>query len=179
MGECVYAYGCLCASINKLQLANHRSIIIGDFNLLNINWSYYSKPQEKCHDLFIDFVNDNGFHQHVLEPTRNSSILDLAECRRYFASLSVMCPFSTSDHNIIKFCFVVSNRPGSENTGNYFYDFQSADYSEMSRQLAVIDWYYEFSFLSSVEEYVDQFKTAPAPVGGGRRASPLNKIWPP
>jgi len=70
-----------------------------------------------------------------------------------------MCPISTSDHNIMKSCFVVSNRPdGSENIGNYFYDFQSADYSEMSKQLALIDWYYKFSFLSSVEEYWTSLK---------------------
>ena len=40
----------------------------------------------------------------------------------------------------------------------YFYDFQSADYSEMSRQLTEIDWYYEFSFLSNVEEYWTSLK---------------------
>ena len=147
--------------IDKLNIEKHRTVIMGDFNFPSVDWNYYSAPHEKCYDLFVDFVNDNGLQQHVFEPTRNSNILDLVFTNTddIVSSLSVAPPFSTSDHNIIKFSFAVGDVPdGSVYDCNYYFDFQNADYSDMMTHLASIDWYYEFSFLSSVEEYWNLFK---------------------
>jgi exonuclease III len=47
----------LTAVLSKFCLAAQQNIVLGDFNLPNINWSHYLAPTEPCHDKFLSFVN--------------------------------------------------------------------------------------------------------------------------
>ena len=60
----------LCSTISKF-------IIVGDFNLPHIDWDHYLASHEKCHDMFITFVNKLGLDQLITESTRSHNILDL------------------------------------------------------------------------------------------------------
>jgi len=57
-------------------MSNARSqvILMGDFNLPNVDQIHYSAP---ANDKFLSFVNESGLIQFVLEPTRHKNILDL------------------------------------------------------------------------------------------------------
>jgi hypothetical protein len=134
---------------------------MGDFNLPNIDWVHYSATENPFYDMFIQFVNNFGLHQYVLVPTRFSAsgtnnILDLVFTDMYnlVSDLEVLCPFSTSDHNMVKFSV---NIPCKSNTSSVddelFYDFKNANYEMMELYLCSIDWVYEFSFVFNVEDY--------------------------
>ena len=47
-----------------------RVIIMGDFNLPEVDWNFYSAPANVIYDSLLDFVNEYGLTQFVTEPTR-------------------------------------------------------------------------------------------------------------
>jgi len=60
-------------------MSNARSqvILMGDFNLPNVDQIHYSAPATPFNDKCLSFVNESGLIQFVLEPTRHENILDL------------------------------------------------------------------------------------------------------
>jgi len=81
--------------------------IVGDFNYPNINWNTLDCNKE--HEQFVDLIQDNFLFQHVDAPTRENNILDLAISNEIamVQELKILEHFSTSDHNMIKFQFVL------------------------------------------------------------------------
>ena len=67
-----------CEMYASLQntLKKHDAIIMGDFNLPEINWQDHSFVESKSGRL-INFAEDNFLFQLVNEPTRGANILDL------------------------------------------------------------------------------------------------------
>jgi len=53
------------------------TIVTGDCNLPDIDWSHYSGPNTAIYDALLNFVNNNGFHQYVQEAMRYNNILDI------------------------------------------------------------------------------------------------------
>ena len=47
-----------------------RVIIMGDFNLPEVDWRFYSAPTNVIYDSLLGFVNEYGLTQFVTEPTR-------------------------------------------------------------------------------------------------------------
>ncbi|KAF2348226.1 Endonuclease/exonuclease/phosphatase [Trinorchestia longiramus] len=64
-------YDCL----DNILSTPHETLIRGDFNLPHVNWTTHQRqaPGSKL----IDLMNTNSLQQHVNEPTRGNSILDL------------------------------------------------------------------------------------------------------
>ena len=60
------------------------TILLGDFNLPNIDWSPAVAHEQRLHEPFTNFVCENGFTQYVCEPTRKDNILDLVLCNDEF-----------------------------------------------------------------------------------------------
>jgi len=98
-----------------------------------------------------------------LYPTRFGAcnILDLVFTDIYnlISDLEVLCPFSTSDHNMVKF---IANIPCVSNTNktvvNELYsDFKIANYEMIETYLCGIDSAYEFSFAFNVQNYLNIF----------------------
>ena len=56
---------------------------MGDFNYPDVNWFYHNTDADASSDSieFLDCVNDCFLSQHVLQPTRYNSILDLVFTR--------------------------------------------------------------------------------------------------
>ena len=50
---------------------------------------------------------------------------------------------NTSDENTVE----------GQNTDQWYYDYSCADYDNIEEYLLNVDWYYEFSFVFTVEEY--------------------------
>ena len=75
-------------------------IMLGDFNLLDINWSSLNPRCPTAGSLF-NLTNLTFLTQQVTEPTRNSNILDLIFCPdNIIKSITVSDTF-LSDHHII------------------------------------------------------------------------------
>jgi len=126
---------------------------MGDFNLPNVDWDNYTAPNEPCYNLFMSFVNNNGLQQYVSEPTRFGNILDLIlTFNTYLISdVSVQCPFSTSDHNMIS-CSI-NTESYCVNEEYYYYDFKEADFDRFKNFLSHINWDHELSFVFTVDDY--------------------------
>jgi len=52
-------------------------IIVGDFNLQNINWDVMSGPGDDVSNTVLKFFLNNGYNQLVSFLTRGSNMLDL------------------------------------------------------------------------------------------------------
>jgi len=145
----------LCSSVSQF-------ILLGDFNLPDIDWLHYLTSQEKCHDMFVDFINDLGLHQFVCEPTRNNNILDLVLSNNHalISDVNIQCPFSTSDHNIVQFSInIANNSQVVENDCTVYYDYNNADFDSIIEYLSRINWDYEFSFVFTIDEYWSIFSS--------------------
>jgi len=62
--------------LKKLCSTDKLTVIAGDCNLPDIDWSYYSAPNTPIYTAFLDFVNSYGFHQYINEPTRQLKLHD-------------------------------------------------------------------------------------------------------
>ena len=130
-------------------------IIVGDFNLPKMDWPSYVSPNEKCHSIFLNLVNELGLHQFVKEPTRNMNLLDLVFSNNssLISDISVECPFSTSDHNTVQFSINTNKFNQCENKPESFYDFSNADFKSLELYLSKINWDFEFSCACTIEDY--------------------------
>ena len=109
---------------------------MGDFNLPNIYWIHYSAATNPFYDLFIQFINNFGLHQFVLLPARisasgTSNMLDLVFTDMYnlISDLEALYPFSTSDHNMVKFYVNIPFMPNTSETDadDLYHDLKNAD----------------------------------------------------
>ena len=77
--------------------------IVGDFNLLYINWESSDSPEDQIHSVFLDFSLKSGLNQFVNKSTLGDNILDLvlSTDKLIVSDLNVTCPFSSGDHNMV------------------------------------------------------------------------------
>lgn len=150
-----------------LSACKHNTILLGDFNMPNVDWIHYSAPSNPFYDIFLQFINNCGLHQYVFVPTRNNkygngNILDLVFSNMYniISDLEILCPFSTSDHNMLKFSV---NLPCNSDTvvtpAELYYDYKNADFDQLAVYMSSINWLHEFSFVFSTEDYWQIFLT--------------------
>jgi hypothetical protein len=124
------------------------TIMLGDFNLPDIDWASAEAHELRLHEPFINFVRENGFTQYVCEPTRKQNILDLVLCNDNFfiSECDVIAPIGTSDHWGVHFSI-----PDGTITSDSFdrpipsphvlgYDFANADYDSINKYLSGVDW---------------------------------------
>lgn len=126
-------------------------IIMGDFNLKQINWEESSCPGENTEDFnhkFIECIRDNFLFQHVTEPTRKRgqdepSTLDLifTNEENMVKDLEYLPPLGRSDHSVIKF-----NIPCARDIREpkIIVKYEKGNYKEMNEELGQINWEEEF-----------------------------------
>ena len=124
-----------------MSSCTHNTILLGDFNLPNVDWIHCSAPTNQFYDTFLKFINNFGLHQFVLVPTRIAShgngILAVYSILYIFTNmynlisdLQVLCPFSTSDQNMLKFNVNLPNACNLDaRVDEFYYDYKNADYS--------------------------------------------------
>ena len=112
-------------------------IIVGDFNLPQINWSNISQTlgQNEISTALVNMIVNNDLKQHVNVPTHSSnSILDLIITPSHMnLFFDVNEPFSHSDHNSIVITkeFLMSEEPRFEKKLN----FAKADWESISNMI--------------------------------------------
>ena len=117
------------------------TVMLGDLNCPNIDWPFNKPLCNGAEVQLVDFVNINGMTQYVNTPTHNSHILDVVLVNDQFtiSSLSVIEPFSTSDHCAILFTVSFESNY-DEATQCIVYDWQKADWLSFNNFLFGIDW---------------------------------------
>ena len=127
MSECVRCLQRLCST-------DRLTIIAGDCNLPDIDWSCYSGPNTAIYDAFLNFVNNYGFYQYVQRPTQDNNILDIfmATSDTFLSDLSVPVPLSSSDHNTIILKTNLVGKATNSMASVPYWDFEHADYAAIN-----------------------------------------------
>ncbi|GMR53645.1 hypothetical protein PMAYCL1PPCAC_23840, partial [Pristionchus mayeri] len=148
----------LVKSILDLCSCPQPTIVTGDFNLPDIDWSIFPAPQPKTvipsSQSFIDFCNSAKLVQLVKEPTRKENILDLLLCNHpgLITQTGVGPPFDISDHSTVEFNFTMSHSTPAFTLRR---DYRKADYDLINSQLANIDWTCIFSKIENIDLMYD------------------------
>jgi hypothetical protein len=147
--------------LSELSETMPNMILLGDFNLPDVDWTCYYAPNNEFYNLFLRFVNDSALQQYVLAPTRKDNILDLVFTNSIsiISDLQVLCPFGSSDHSIVQFSVNLPSCTSSVTNGSSFYDFENADFVSIELYLSSINWAHEFTFVFYCEDYWSVFLT--------------------
>jgi len=62
--DLTYMYDCV-KFLQRMCSTDKLTIVTGDCNLPDIDWSYYSGPNTAIYDAFLNFVNNYGFYEYV------------------------------------------------------------------------------------------------------------------
>ena len=87
------------------EVSQYHVILMGDFNYPDIDWesqvAFDSAPIETR--LFVDCLMDNFYTQHVKQPTRGNSVLDLVITSEpdMVDHMEVLDSLGSSDHNML------------------------------------------------------------------------------
>lgn len=113
------------------HLRQGRVILLGDFNLPDINW--LTMAHHSAHsDVILDIMLDFNLHQAVNTPTRNhgfgGNILDLIFLSSHFPleEIKIEVTDGISDHKMVM-CSIPVNNKGSKSVLKSFPDFHNAD----------------------------------------------------
>ena len=88
------------------QHSSERIIVLGDFNLLHINWSAMSpSTPDKTQVYFLKVVKDNFVWQLIDTPTQGHNILDLllTTISHKFNNIANFDSIINTDHKLIEF----------------------------------------------------------------------------
>ena len=119
---------------------NHNIMIVGDFNLPEIDWyskSLKSSCDQAMHETFLDFVEINNLSQPIISPTHKlGNTLDLIVTNMDIDSPDVEP--SSSDHCVISVSIKVhvDNIPLVSRVSKIFYEFEEADLHQLEIQTA-------------------------------------------
>lgn len=117
-------------------------ILVGDFNLPNIDWLSNNFPGDFKSQLFLTFFTDFGFFQYISECTRKSKILDLLCCNDplILSEYSIGVPFHNSDHECIEFTVAVED--AKLHNSEFFpkYVWRKTDWDSFDNFLSTTDW---------------------------------------
>ena len=87
------------------EMGKKNIVLLGDFNYGNIDWGAVQADSGAGVDAvqFLECMEDNFLTQHVAEPTRGASILDLVITSdpHLVHDIEIQECLSSSDHNII------------------------------------------------------------------------------
>ena len=67
----------LVACISKYSNDKYTNILLGDFNLPDVDWATNCGPKHDVYAMFLTFMLENSYSQIVHFPTRDANILDL------------------------------------------------------------------------------------------------------
>ena len=130
----------LCAMIKEMRGTN---VLTGDFNFPGIDW-VSGVTNEKGRG-FYEAINEQFMEQYVMEPTHTSgNVLDLVLCDKEEVVSEVKTDgrIGGSDHDLITFKMRVAAGKEEE---RMIRDFGRANFVEMRRGMANVDWQRELS----------------------------------
>lgn len=125
------------------QNRNFKTLILGDFNLPDINWNL-NVGMENNSRKFVECFNDCFLSQVVDMPTRGNKILDLALVNdiNIISSVNVGETLANSDHNIIR--LILNLEIHKINNTRMVPDLNKGDFIKFRELLRNISWDLEF-----------------------------------
>ena len=130
-------------SMNK----NSQLVIMGDFNLRDINWNDLSCPGSNLDDFnhrFLECVRDSYLFQNITEPTRKRgrdkpSVLDLifTNEENMIKSIDYLAPLGKSDHSILKFYVPYED---AYNAPKITVNYEKGNYKALNETIENTDW---------------------------------------
>ncbi|KAL6736140.1 hypothetical protein Aduo_006526 [Ancylostoma duodenale] len=138
----------LIETIFDLCSASSQVVLLGDFNV-NL-MSSARATNDSATRRFENLFESCNLVQNVSAATRQGALLDLVLSSEPITSnLKLYPPFGNSDHNIVLFTVNISCQ---EPLYLPLPDFRQANYSELIKYLADVDWFNVFSGYSSASE---------------------------
>jgi len=124
------------------DVSSKHCLLMGDFNFPHIDWHNHcvaDSTSSECKE-FYQCIEDSFLSQHVLEPTRGQSILDLVFTREpdLISHYEVIENLGTSDHNMIT--FQIHQNIQTFDTKRQYRDYYRGDYTAIKNHLSTIDW---------------------------------------
>ena len=143
---------CLNQVLRKVGEVRKETMVIGDFNYREINWEIMQAGSRKSSD-FLDVVMDNLWSQHVTEPTRLDSLLDLVMTSNpnMVDEVEVMAHLGHSDHCMVQWemnYHVELEQPLPTR------DFKNAKYDKMKDELNQVSWSEEIGSCQTEEAWM-------------------------
>jgi hypothetical protein len=134
-----------------------KHIILGDFNLPNVDWENLSAPESGKQRSFMQVFSKLGYGQYVKEPTRADNILDLifTDDDKLISEVFVANRFSRSDHNIVKAILSFGLRSCEEK--NIRTCWHRGSYEQLCGFLLQHDWRSIFSVCRSSDDMYNIF----------------------
>ena len=134
-------------------------LIVGDFNLPEINWSTCtttSNNMENKNNTFMECIRDHYLFQHVTIPTRgrgnqNPNILDLilTNEENMVSDLEHLSPLGHSDHAILRFkfnCYLTKSPTIATK-----YNYNIGNYEAMNKEMNEVKWEEELEKLETID----------------------------
>ena len=133
-------------------------LMVGDFNLPDINWNTWTAPSDNIEDknnIFLEILRDHYLYQHTDKPTRGrgtqkSNIIDLVLTNEedMISDMEFWSPLGLSDHCMLVFkynCYSLRS-----NSSQARYSYNRGDYERMRENLR-INWTEKLESLKTVE----------------------------
>ena len=106
----------LIATMQEFLSRTQRMVIVGDFNLPEVNWMEQHAPRETTGEALLEWIQAHGLRQHVIQATRfrahqRPSLLDLV-ITRYDSDIGAILveePIGKSDHVVVKIVLCVKH----------------------------------------------------------------------
>ena len=121
------------------EVSTQHILLMGDFNYGGIYWHTFQATEAPAQQ-FLDCLEDCFLTQHVTEPTREDSLLDLVITDEpgMIDNINIGGQFSTSDHNVLHWSTTVATTNVTKTES--FRDFNKADIDSIKKELRSIDW---------------------------------------
>ena len=140
----------LCDELDSIISSSHETILIGDFNLPDINWE--TREAQGRGGRMMQLVNDNNLKQYVEEPTRGPNILDLVLSTEDELIDHVTIKEKIGDHHTIEFQ-ITAHRTAYE-TARYNFNFRRANFEGLRDEIRRVDLRLHFEGKTADECFV-------------------------
>ena len=124
-------------SLEEILLTQHECIIMGDFNLPNIDWILGYPPTPAPGSKVLELVADNNLTQHAHEPTRQNDVLDLVMTTEEEIVSYVKIGNKIGDHQTVYFS--IETEKESAALEKYNFNFRLANFDAIYDKLIILE----------------------------------------
>lgn len=142
---CENQYNDVFSAISHLfQDSNLPTILCGDFNIPDVNWSTFWAPNVNYQAEILNLLCDFHLTQLIDEPTHTAgNILDLLLVNEPFLahSIEIVAPLTdTCDHYMITFCVTIPECLDTPTVSNQYFNFSKTNFRELKCFLSNVNW---------------------------------------
>ena len=141
--------------IQTFEQLNIPMLLLGDFNMPDIDWSIPFSPGLHGQDELLNVLVQHGFTQYVDMPTRGLNTLDLVLCNTQgkIHELKTHNPLASSDHNVISFKYLIN----FQRNPNVSRNWEKGFYFGIERGLENVCWEEVFQETQNVDQMYVKF----------------------